>query len=156
MPILTNPRHELFCQELAKGKSALAAHEAAGFKPNAGNAGNLRNKKHIVIRLNEILANRDRIAVKATEKAVEKISIDKAWVMAKLVEHASAAFAKEDFGPANKAVELLGKEIGMFIDRKESGKPGDFERMNDDDLRKFIADRINRDGEGAPGKGTAH
>jgi len=28
---------------------------------------------------------------------------------------------------ANKALELLGKELGMFIDRKEVGGPNEFE-----------------------------
>lgn len=35
------------------------------------------------------------------------------------------AFTFEPAG-ANRAYELLGKEIGMFVDRKESGKPGEF------------------------------
>jgi hypothetical protein len=29
---------------------------------------------------------------------------------------------------ANKALELLGKQLGMFIDRKEVGGPNEFER----------------------------
>jgi hypothetical protein len=35
---------------------------------------------------------------------------------------------------ANRALELLGKELGMFIDRKEVGSPGEFERMTDEEL----------------------
>jgi phage terminase small subunit len=33
----------------------------------------------------------------------------------------------------------IGKHIGMFIDRKEHGAPGDFERLNDNELN----DRLN-------------
>jgi hypothetical protein len=33
---------------------------------------------------------------------------------------------------ARKALELLGKELGMFIDRKEVGGPNEFERMSDE------------------------
>lgn len=34
----------------------------------------------------------------------------------------------------NRALELLGNELGMFINRKEVGKPGDFAGMTDDEL----------------------
>lgn len=37
---------------------------------------------------------------------------------------------------ANRALELLGKEQGMFIDRKEIGDPGAFERLDDDELTR--------------------
>jgi hypothetical protein len=40
---------------------------------------------------------------------------------------------------ANWALELVGKELGMFIDRKEVGKPGDFAGMSDDELNDYIA-----------------
>jgi hypothetical protein len=39
---------------------------------------------------------------------------------------------------ANKALELLGKEIGMFVDRKEVGSPGEFARTQEQDLDAFI------------------
>ena len=31
---------------------------------------------------------------------------------------------------ANRALELLGKELGMFVDRSEFGRPGEFERLS--------------------------
>jgi hypothetical protein len=39
---------------------------------------------------------------------------------------------------ANRALELLGKEQGMFVERKEVGKPGDFEALTDDELAEAI------------------
>lgn len=44
------------------------------------------------------------------------------------------------------ALISIGKELGMFVDRKEIGGPGDFERMSDDELRELIATRIAGDG----------
>jgi hypothetical protein len=38
---------------------------------------------------------------------------------------------------ANKALELLGKELGMFIDRKEIGGLNEFARMSDEELDAF-------------------
>jgi phage terminase small subunit len=34
----------------------------------------------------------------------------------------------------------IGKHIGMFIERKEVGSPGDFNKLNDDELEQSIAD----------------
>ena len=36
---------------------------------------------------------------------------------------------------ANKALELLGKELGIFIDRKEVGGPNELARMSDEERR---------------------
>jgi hypothetical protein len=39
---------------------------------------------------------------------------------------------------ANRAAELLGKELSMFTDRHEIGGPGDFSRLTDDELRAKV------------------
>jgi hypothetical protein len=56
MPILENPRHEAFARELAKGKSATEAYEAAGFKPARQNAHRLITKNDVSARLAELQA----------------------------------------------------------------------------------------------------
>ena len=43
----------------------------------------------------------------------------------------------------NKALELLGKELGMFIDRKEVGGPNEFDRMSDEELEPFLREPID-------------
>ena len=43
---------------------------------------------------------------------------------------------------ANKALELLGKELGMFIDRKEVGGPNEFARMSDEELDAYLRESI--------------
>lgn len=45
----------------------------------------------------------------------------------------AVAFEFNSMG-ANRALELIGKELGMFVERKEVGEPGDFERLGDDEL----------------------
>ena len=47
----------------------------------------------------------------------------------------AVAFTFESAG-ANRALELLGKEKGMFIDRKEVGDPGSFDKLDDDELAR--------------------
>ena len=40
---------------------------------------------------------------------------------------------------ANKALELIGRALGVFVDRKEVGQPGEFDHLNDDELEREIA-----------------
>jgi phage terminase small subunit len=69
MPALKNPRHELFAQELATGKTADEAYASAGYKPNRGNAARLNANESIRERVTEIL---ERGAARA-EVTIEKI-----------------------------------------------------------------------------------
>jgi phage terminase small subunit len=40
-------------------------------------------------------------------------------------------------------LELLSKELGMFIDRKEVGGPNEFERMSDEELEAFLRESFD-------------
>lgn len=164
MPILSNPRHERFAQELAKGTSASEAYETAGFKPNRHNAATLARHQHILDRLNELLAERERIHGQATAEAIERVALTKQWVLDRLVENANRAMQavavrdREDGATgeyryegsvANRALELLGKELGMFIDRKEVRNVDEFEKIDDPrELRRRLAERAAELGEG--------
>lgn len=133
MPILDNPKHERFAQELAKGLSADKAYEAAGFKPNRGNAATLKQKESISNRVIELLAERESIHAQATAEAIKSTALSKEWVIQTLMENVARAMQAtpvktDDDGEAigeyqyqgsvaNKALELLGKELGMFVDR---------------------------------------
>lgn len=86
MPALSNPRHERFAQELAKGKSADDAYESAGYSPNRGNAATLKKKESISIRVNELLDRRDAIEVASTERAITKLAITKEAVLGELAK----------------------------------------------------------------------
>jgi hypothetical protein len=81
------------------------------------------------------------------------------WIIGKLVENAERAMklprAREDDDEeggeftyqgsvANRALELLGKELGMFIDRKEVGKPGDFDEDWAIKLPSLTKDKVAR------------
>jgi phage terminase small subunit len=132
MPILSNPRHERFAQELANGVSATEAYERAGFARNRVSAHRLKQKPNIGERVSELLKQREHINAQATAKAIEKTALTKEWVIERLIENANRAMQNvpvldRDRRPtgeyryegqvANKALELLGKEIGMFVDR---------------------------------------
>ncbi len=156
MSALKDQQHELFLQELLKGKTQGEAYLAAGYKcKNASvasaNANRLLKNDRIALRFAELQAA-------VTERVVEKASVSKTWVVDKLVENVDRAMqhapvrrktasgGEEEIpgefvyngSVANKALELIGKELGMFIDRKEVGGPGEFDRMSLDELREFV------------------
>ena len=132
MTALSNPKHERFAQELAKGKSAEESYALAGFSPNRGNASVLKHKQNILDRVSEILDERESIHAQATAEAIKATALTKAWVIETLMENVAKAMQAKSMtdddgntigefqyqgSVANKALELLGKEIGMFVDR---------------------------------------
>jgi phage terminase small subunit len=161
MPTVKNPKYERFAQELAKGRSASQAYVEAGYKANRHNASALARTQPIRTRVSELLQKRERVDAKATELAVEKLALTKEWVVGKLIENVERALQArrvrgedgEEQGEyqyqgnvANRALELLGKELGMFIDRKETGKPGDFAGLTDDELDARIEELLSQAG----------
>lgn len=124
MPALNNPKHEAFAQAVAKGISVAEAYEAAGYKPNAGNARRLKMVEAVVKRIEALGGHVEAIESRATEKMIErvaeKIALTREWVIDRLTENASRAMKAEQAGDgnvANRALELLGKHLGMFVDR---------------------------------------
>ena len=109
MPALANPRHERFAQELAKGKSQSEAYQSAGYEPSEPNASRLTRNDKVRARVAELQA-----------RAVENVLLSREWVLEQLVDNATKAKQAGDFGPSNQALNLLGKELGMFIERTEN------------------------------------
>ena len=102
----------------------------AGFRPNHGNAGALTRKQHISIRVGELLQERERIDERATAEAIQEAALSKKWVLDRLVENVDRAMQAAEItdsrgkgtgeyryegSVANRALELLGKEMGMFL-----------------------------------------
>lgn len=156
---LPNHRHELYSQELAKGYSAEKAYIAAGYRPSKANSHTLRNKKDIQARVAHLLAERERLHGQSTAKAIESTALTKAWVIENLRENALKALGKMpvnvmitegqppvmeyQYHPtgANRALELLGREMQMFIERVEVGDPGAWARMTDTELDQDLIDQ---------------
>ena len=116
------------------GASPDKAYEIAGYSRNRANCYTLRKKPHIKARIAELLAEREKRLGDITEKAIEKAALTKSYVIERLMENVARAMQHEavkdakgnpigeyryDGATANRALELLGKELGMFIDRKE-------------------------------------
>lgn len=85
MPALSNPKHERFAQALAKGETAVAAYEQAGYKPDRGAASRLSANVSIERRVAEIL-----------DRAAERTEITVAGITDRLLKIAAKAEVKDD------------------------------------------------------------
>lgn len=160
MPALKNARHELFAQGVVKGLCGKDAYLKAGFTAKADNiavaaASRLLATVSVQERVNEL---KDKAAVKAV--------LTREWVLERLMRNARLAMGEEpmkvkirkpksdevielevhrpDAAAANKALELLGKvrELGLFVERVETGRPGEFAAMADDELRNAVLEEM--------------
>jgi phage terminase small subunit len=118
MAILRNPKWERFAQELAGGKTAGQAYELAGFSPNPANAWRLHQREEVRRRIEEILDQKQRAVDKVVANAAERAGVDQFWVSRNLRRNAVMAMRVGDRAAAARSLELIGKHLGMFIDRK--------------------------------------
>ncbi len=113
MPVLENSRHEKFAQGLAQGMSAAEAYKAAGYeaKGNVAEAAASRLLRDVKVasRVEEL-----------KQRAAVSVQISREWVLEQLVDNLKLAKDTGQLAPANRAAELLGKELGMFVDRSEN------------------------------------
>lgn len=140
MPILRNPKHERFAQLVSKGVTQTEAAKTVGYSElrAAVTGSNLAKNRKVSARIAEL-------SVRVVDQIVSATAIDRAWVLEGLKRIASEAEAENDFNPAIKAHELIGKELGMFVDRKEVrlGKP--LSEMTYDELTALVADGAGAD-----------
>lgn len=151
MALLNNRRHEHFAQLVAKGEKPGRAYVTAGYSEKGADqsAARLLRDAQICSRVDEL---REAVEKPSRERAIEKAAVDKAWVLANLVKVVSMGMATEpirdeegnetgelkaaNLPAANKALELVGKELGMFVDRKEV-RTGLLDALPHDDLKQL-------------------
>lgn len=144
MPPLSNAKQELFCQQIAQGKTADEAYQLAGYKPNRANASVLKAKQNVSARIAELL-NRSAARAEITIQSLTDMYL----------EDRRKAHELGQVRAAVSAADSLGKLHGFMIDRKEVGGPGDFVTMGDDELDRFIAERAGGSGAGSAREGIA-
>ena len=127
MPILGNPKHERFAQLLSEGLPASRAYSEAGYKPHDGNASALRGNQKVQARLLELQERAAEVTLVTTESLIAEAAAIQAGAM-RAGQH-SAAVA---------ALTAKAKLAGKWIERTETGSPGEFDRMTDDELAAFV------------------
>ena len=136
-----NPRHARFVSEYLKHGVARKAAIAAGYAPSRAHVTGSQLVKRGNI-AEEIARRQGEIAKKADVKVEEIIQFWVSWIRDK----------DADPNIQMKASQLLAKHLGMFIQRHEVGRPGDFDQLTHDDLEKEILELADRRKNSIPGE----
>jgi hypothetical protein len=99
---------------------------------------------------------REQIDAAGTKLVIERTAIDKEWVIERLRENVERAMQAQPVldragnstgsyvyngATANRALELLGKELGMFIERRENKIVDEFDSMTDEQIEAWLDER---------------
>ncbi len=113
--ILANPKHEIFAQAMAEGKSRPEAYKQAGYK--SVNDSSAHTNACRLLKNRQVVDRIYSIRVSADEQALRIMGLSKAKILTMLMDNATNA---PEAAARNRALELAGKEQGMFIDRTQS------------------------------------
>ncbi len=137
MAVLSNPKHELFVQALARGKSATAAYKEAGYRGNGrtavSNASRMLTNADIKDRLRELTGIKAAVAI-------EQELLSRADILRELAKVAIVPAGDEWVKASDKLTACMNyaKIEGWVIERKEVGDPGEFSAMDDEGLREYL------------------
>lgn len=152
MERLRNPRQERFARLVAAGADIAAAYREAGYRARGSErrAKALAARPALTARIEALCRAWDGDPGTTVEAGASKEGPGRSWVVARLVETAERALQAvpvtdrkgEPTGEftyqgsvALRALELLGRELGMFSDRKEPPEGG-VEALSDEDLER--------------------
>jgi phage terminase small subunit len=104
------PMQEKFCLEYMRTGDPEEAYKKAGYKSRHLKPAVKRMLVHplIQLRLEEI-----------REQALKDIKVNAEKVIDKILEVYDSAMSESDYTNANRAMESIGKHLGMFVDRSE-------------------------------------
>ena len=157
MGTLANPRHEKFARLVwaasAKDYRRALVYLAAGYRAkldlsepdkchsaDVGASVLLKNPK-VKARIQEIAA-----------MAAKRHEISEDSLLEELEQARLAALENQQAGAAVAATMGKAKLCGMLVERKETGKPGDFDNMSIEELRAFLKEDKNEN----PGNDTVN
>jgi phage terminase small subunit len=114
MCTLRNPRHEKFSQLLASGVNATRAYVSCGYSENgaAQSASNLLKNTEVAARISEL---KEMAAYSSAQESV----LNRTRVLHRLDHLSRKAEEAGQLSVAARCEELLGKELGMFVERSE-------------------------------------
>jgi len=162
-------KQEAFCRAFVETGNASEAYRRSYDAENM-KFSTINSKACLLLGGDKVRARVDQLRAISTAKAVKKLEISKEWVLSELVDNVRKAKASEpvlingepsgeyqiNLAAANRALELIGKELKMFVDRKEI-KTGPLDDLDDTDLQKVddALAEIERAFTGS-GKGITH
>lgn len=141
MPILKNQKHELFALGLAKGMSQKDAYIEAGYVEKNAEPGSSK-----LVRNGKVAARVAELKKEIADKAVSESALTRSYIIKRLMLQVDInmgiepvrgkdgeilGYVQGSASAANQALIALGKEIGMFVDRKEIKNVSDFKTVEE-------------------------
>lgn len=145
------PQQEAYARARAFGMNQQEAmYFATNGKTTAHGSGSKMEKQYPLVRkrINDLCAE-------VAERVIESAAVSKAWVTTRLMQVAERCMQAEpvtdregnntgeykfDSAGANRALELLGREMGMFVDRKHVKIENDIETLSDAELTRVTTE----------------
>lgn len=127
MGVLSNPKHERFAQELAKGVSQSQAYTIAGYRASDAHASRLAGNGKVRARVLELQAEAASVAAITVADIIRQLDEDR-------------AFAKEKGSAAAMVSASLGKAklLGLIKERHEhtgrDGAPIEYRNLAEDEI----------------------
>jgi hypothetical protein len=115
--VLENPKWEAFAVAYAQHGNGTKAALEAGFTPGRNN-NQAAQRAVFLLKKPEVAKRIEQIRQTLKRKASASAGVDRAWVLDRLKGNAEEALERGDRAAANRALELIGKELNMFIDKK--------------------------------------
>lgn len=131
MPILSNPKHELFAQGLAKGMTQEAAYAEAGFSPHRSNANAVIAKHNIMARVAELQGEAAGKAVVTAESLIREAE-----------EIRRQALAAGQYSAAVAAVREKGVLAGVRVEKRSNETKISFDDMTDEQLIAYARNGV--------------
>lgn len=128
-------KREAFCLYVAQGNLPTAAARKAGYSSPDKQAYQIMKHKAVKERIAEVSALVDM------EKAKDIVRITaptREWVLRELMDNVKASKEALDRSSVNKGLELVGKEIGMFVQRSMQIE-SPLQRLSADKLLSLLA-----------------
>jgi len=125
---LQNPRHEQFCQLISVGHSPARAYVAVGYSAKTAYTSGPR-----MLKAPSVSARVAELQRSVAAAAVNRAAIDRDWVLSglrRIAENGASESARV------RALELVGKELGMFVERPAVPWDGDLAKLTTDQLEK--------------------
>lgn len=141
VPRLTNPRHERFVREYIKHGVASKAYELAGFESTTSGSARAKASRLLThANVKRRLAEHHNMTLKRHEITVDTLLAD-------LESDRALAHCEGQGSAAVQATMAKARLLGLIVDRKETGKPGEFEGMNTVDevlqaVRTELGDKV--------------
>src|SRR5262249_20013414 len=152
-------KQEAFILAYLETGNASEAYRRA-YNASGMNAATINREAHSLLEHPKVAPRIRELQNHVTNQAVEQVALSRGWVLDRLMRHAQVCLGEiplrlkiskahstdvvelethqPDASAANRALELLSRELNLFTEKRELGKPGDFDHMADEDLVEFI------------------